>query len=253
MTVIPNVKLNLVGVIEGATEIRQAVGSPWAAAWSRSTTSPRADQNSSRSHSTWRWRSKETNYDDQSHPRVPVGLRRCRFAAGAGSITGKVTATPEKYLKDTIVYLKEVPGKFQARTHTMDQKGIEFRPRILTVTTGDTVKFLNSDGVDHNVYSPDQEAYNLGIFAKGQSRDHVFAKPGVYSQLCSVHPEMQAYVFVGQNPHSATVKPDGSFKIDNVPPGTYQLAVWNVKLKADDVPVTVDSGKSARADFALAR
>jgi hypothetical protein len=64
---------------------------------------------------------------------------------------------------------------------------------------------------------------------------------------------MLAYIFVGQNPFAAAVKPDGSFKIENVPPGTWQLAVWNVKLKADEAAVTVDAGKAARADFALAR
>lgn len=174
-------------------------------------------------------------------------------AVGTGSITGKVTATPDKYLKDTVVYLKEVPGRYAPKTVTMDQKGMEFRPHILTVTAGDTVKFLNSDGVDHNVYSPDSDAYNLGIFPKGQSRDHAFTKPGVYTQLCSIHPEMLAYVFVGQNPYAAAVNKDGTFKIDNVPAGTYQLAVWNLKLKADETPVTVVAGKSAQADFALAR
>jgi plastocyanin len=174
-------------------------------------------------------------------------------AAENGSVAGKVTATPDKYLKDTVVYLKEVPGGYAPKTHAMDQKGMEFRPHILTVTAGDAVKFLNSDGVDHNVYSPDDDAYNLGIFPKGQSRDHTFTKPGVYTQLCSVHPEMLAYIFVGQNPYAVPVNKDGTFKIDNVPPGAYQLAVWNPKLKADDTPVTVAAGKSAQADFALAR
>jgi plastocyanin len=174
-------------------------------------------------------------------------------AAGTGSVTGKVTATPDKYLKDTVVYLKEVPGHYAPKTVTMDQKGMEFRPHILTVTAGDSVKFLNSDGVDHNVYSPDHDAYNLGIFPKGQSRDHVFTKPGVYTQLCSVHPEMLAYIFVGQNPYSAAVNKDGTFKIENVPAGTYQLAVWNPKLKADETQVTVAPGKPAQAEFALAR
>src|SRR6185295_12578418 len=89
-------------------------------------------------------------------------------AAGGGAVAGKVTATPDKYLKDTVVYLKEVPGEYQPKTHALDQKGMEFRPHILTITAGDAVKFLNSDGVDHNVYSPDGEAYNLGVFSKGQ-------------------------------------------------------------------------------------
>lgn len=182
-----------------------------------------------------------------------LAFARAVAAAGTGSVAGKVTATPDKYLKDTVVYLKEVPGTYAPKTHTMDQKGMEFRPHILIATVGDSVKFLNSDGVDHNVYTPDGDAYNLGMFPKGQSRDHTFTKPGTYTQLCSVHPEMLAYIFVGQNPYAAAVKKDGSFRIDNVPAGTWQLAVWNAKLKADDTPVTVDGGKTAQADFALAR
>jgi plastocyanin len=177
------------------------------------------------------------------------------FAAHAagGAVEGKVSATPEKYLKDTVVYLKEVPGQHAPKTHAMDQKGMEFRPHILTVTAGDSVKFLNSDGVDHNVYTPDGDAYNLGVFPKGQAREHKFDKTGVYTQLCSIHPEMLAYIFVGQNPYAVPVKKDGSFKIENVPPGTYQLAVWNPKLMADDGSVTVTAGKTASAGFALAR
>jgi plastocyanin len=174
-------------------------------------------------------------------------------AAGEGVVAGKVSATPDKYLNDTVVYLKDVPGAYSPKTHTMDQKGMEFRPHILTITAGDSVKFLNSDGVDHNVYTPDGDAYNLGVFPKGQVREHQFAKTGVYTQLCSIHPEMLAYIFVGQNPYAAAVKKDGSFRIDNVPPGTYQVAVWNPKLKAEEAPVTVAAGKTASAEFALAR
>jgi plastocyanin len=188
--------------------------------------------------------------------RLPALLLLCAGAAGAapgGSVTGKVTATPEKYLKDTIVYLKEVPGTYAPKTHNLDQKGMEFRPHILTITAGDTVKFLNGDGVEHNVYTPDGEAYNLGMFGKGQTREHAFTKPGTYTQLCSVHPEMQAFIFVGQNPYAAAVKKDGTFKIENAPPGTYQVGVWNPKLKAEDASVTIEGGKGAKADFALAK
>ena len=173
--------------------------------------------------------------------------------AAGGSITGKVSATPEKYLKDTVVYVKQAPGETAPKTLSMDQKGMEFRPHILVAAVGDTVKFLNNDGVDHNVYSPDGDAYNLGVFPKGQSRDKKFDKAGVYTQLCSIHPEMLAYVFVGQNRYAAAVEKDGSFKIEGVPPGTYTVAVWNPKLKADEASVTVEAGKAAKAEFALAR
>jgi plastocyanin len=173
--------------------------------------------------------------------------------AGGGTVTGKVTATPPKFLEESVVYLKEVKGDYPKKTVPMDQKGMKFIPHVLAITAGDTVKFLNNDKVDHNVFSPDGEAYNLGMFPAGQGRERPFAKAGVYQQLCSVHPEMLAFIFVGQNPYSAVVDAKGEFKIKDVPPGTYQLAIWNSKLKAPEQAITVVEGKPVEASFALKR
>ncbi len=174
--------------------------------------------------------------------------------AEGGTISGKVDATPPKYLPDTVVYLKSVPGTYSPKTVSMDQKGLKFSPAMLTITQGDTVKFLNHDTVAHNVYSPDGEAYNLGTFKPDQEASYTFKKAGTYTQLCSIHPEMLAYIFVGQNPYSAAVGKDGRFEIANVPPGTYQLAVWNAdKLKAPDKSVTVAAGQTAHENISIKR
>jgi hypothetical protein len=135
----------------------------------------------------------------------------------------------------------------------MDQKGMKFLPHVLTVTKGDTVNFLNHDGVAHNVYSPDNEGYNLGSFKPGESRKYVFKSAGTYTQLCSIHPEMLGFIFVGQNPYAAAVDKSGRFTIKNVPPGTYRVEVWNPKLKAPGQGVTVVSGKTAEVSFSLHR
>jgi plastocyanin len=174
------------------------------------------------------------------------------LAQGA-SIKGKVDATPPKYLEDTVVYLKEVKGTFPPKAQAIDQKGMRFLPHILTVTVGETVDFLNHDNVVHNVYSADGEGYNLGSFKQDEKRNYTFTKPGVYSQLCSIHPEMLGYVFVGQNPYAAAVDKKGAYEIKNVPPGTYKLAVWNAKLKAPDKTVTVAAGKALDENFAVKR
>jgi plastocyanin len=174
--------------------------------------------------------------------------------AEGGTVSGKVEATPPKYLQDTVVYLKSVPGTFAPRAHHMDQRGLKFIPTILTITQGDTVKFLNNDNVAHNVYSPDGEAYNLGTFKQNEDASYTFKKAGVYNQLCSIHPEMLAYVWVGQNPYAAAVDAKGRFAIKDVPPGSYQLAVWNAaKLKAPDKPVTVAAGKTLEESIAIKR
>jgi plastocyanin len=174
--------------------------------------------------------------------------------AEGGTISGKVDATPAKYLADTVVYLKSVPGTYPPRTISMDQKGLKFAPTMLAITQGDTVKFLNHDTVAHNVYSPDGEAYNLGTFKPEQEASYTFKKTGAYSQLCSIHPEMLGYVFVGQNPYSAVVDAKGQYEIKDVPPGTYQLAVWNAdKLKAPDKSVTVAAGKTEQENISIKR
>jgi plastocyanin len=183
-----------------------------------------------------------------------VGLAASGIAlAEGGTVAGKVEVTPPKYLEETVVYLKSVPGTYKPQTHAMDQQGMKFIPHILIVTQGDTVKFLNHDNVVHNVYSPDNEGYNLGSFKQNEDRSYTFAKPGVYSQLCSVHPEMLGYIFAGQNPYAAAVDAKGRFAIKNVPPGTYQLAVWNAHLKGPEKSVTVVAGKTVEESLTVKR
>lgn len=170
-----------------------------------------------------------------------------------GKITGTVDAKPSKFLKDTIVYVKSVPGvKLAARTIEIDQKGMEFSPHIVLAAVGDTVQFQNHDKVDHNVMSSDG-GYDLGTWGGGQERDRVFKTEGVFAQVCKIHPEMLAYVFVGQNRFASTVDEKGNFTITGVPPGTYELVVWNPKLKAASRKVTVADNGAATATFSLAR
>jgi len=173
--------------------------------------------------------------------------------AEGGTISGTVDVQPAKYLEETVVYLKAVPGDYKPAERQIDQKGMTFLPHIVLVTQGDTVKFLNHDNVGHNVYSADNEGYNLGTFKENELRTHTFAKPGVYSQLCSIHPEMLGYVFVGQNPYAAVVDKKGKYVIKNVPPGSYQLAVWNSKLKGPEKAVTVPAGKTVEENFTVKR
>jgi len=180
-------------------------------------------------------------------------------AAADGSISGTIKASGLSSNADAVVYLQQVAGTFTppAQPVTMDQKQMQFIPHVLPVVVGTAVRFLNSDPTPHNVFSPDYEKYNLGTWPSGQSKEHAFAQcakfPCVYTQLCRVHPEMEGFVLVLQNPHFAVSNKEGHFEIRGVPPGQYTLAVWHEKLKAQPKPVTVEAGKPALVDFTLAR
>lgn len=173
--------------------------------------------------------------------------------AEGGTITGKVEVTPAKFLAETVVYLKQAPGTHAPKAQVMDQKNMVFVPHVLIVTVGDTVHFLNHDTVVHNVYSADAEGYNLGSFKPGEERTYTFSQAGGYAQLCSAHPEMLGFIFVSPTPYAAVVDKAGAFTIKDVPPGSYQLAVWNSHLKGPDKPVTVAAGQTVTQNMVVKR
>jgi len=172
--------------------------------------------------------------------------------ADGGTITGRVTAMPAKYLPETVVYVDHTNEKLTPRTANVDQQGMAFVPHVRAIAVGDTVKFENHDHVSHNVFSP-EGGFNLGVWGFGESREHTFTKTGTFTLLCALHPEMLGYVFVGQNRHAAVVDAQGGFTLTGVPPGTYQVKVWNSHLKAPAQTVTVRAGGTATLAFALRR
>lgn len=180
-------------------------------------------------------------------------------AAGGATIEGTVKATGLPSSADAVVYIQQVSGKFAppAKPADIDQRSMQFIPHVLPIVVGTTVRFLNSDPTQHNVFSPDHEKYNLGTWPQGQTKDHTFATcakaPCAYVQLCRVHPEMEGYVVVLQNPYFAVTGADGHYKIENVPPGSYTVGVWHQKLKAQPKPATVDASKPVVLDFVLAK
>ncbi len=179
--------------------------------------------------------------------------------AAATSISGTVKVTGSASAADVVVYVQQATGPFTApaKPVAMDQKQMQFVPHVLPVLAGTKVAFLNSDPTPHNVFSPDNEKYNLGTWPQGQAKDYAFTKcakfPCVYTQLCRVHPEMEGYVVVLQNPFFAVTDKTGHYEIEGVPPGSYTVAVWHAKAKAQPKPVTVDAAKPATVDFTLAR
>jgi hypothetical protein len=64
---------------------------------------------------------------------------------------------------------------------------------------------------------------------------------------------MLAFIFVGENPYSASVDREGRFTLKDVPPGTYTIAVWNSHLKAAGKTVTVTAGATSEVNFTVQR
>jgi len=174
----------------------------------------------------------------------------------AGEIHGKVACKGVRDSGDAVVYVDAVPGKTFAppKEHAkVDQLNLTFIPHVLPVLVGTTVDFQNSDAVLHNVFSPDlcAEKFNLGTWPKGQSRSFTFKKDCVATLLCKVHPEMEAYVVAVPTPYFNVTKADGTYRISDVPDGSYTLKVWHPKLKGTQKTVKVAGATTA--DFEISK
>jgi plastocyanin len=80
---------------------------------------------------------------------------------------------------------------------TVSLKNIAFSSSKLEVRSGDTVTFLNEDPVRHNVYSPTEpDSFDLGAYAKGQSKSVVLQGEGEHEIRCSIHSNMKMTILV---------------------------------------------------------
>lgn len=173
-------------------------------------------------------------------------------ATATGTIRGKVTDMMGRYLNETVVRIVHAPGPFKQRAHVMQDLHHDFVPHVLAISFGDTVEYINREHVDHNVYSPDHEGFNLGVWGYGQIRTYHYDKHvGAYRQKCWVHPSMSAWVYVNQNPYVATLHRDGTYEIRGVPVGHYTLAVWNSHYTAPSHKIDVKAGHTTVVDFDL--
>jgi plastocyanin len=172
----------------------------------------------------------------------------------AGDLHGKVVCNGVPDCTDAVVYVGAIAGKtFPApRTHPkIDQKNMLFKPHVLAVQQGSTVDFLNSDSELHNVFTPDAcaERFDLGMWPPGEVRSYTYKSECVVTLLCKVHPAMLAFIVVSPTPYFAIVKPDGSYRIPDVPDGAYTVKIWHEKVKTAHKSVTVKGPTEASLEI----
>lgn len=169
------------------------------------------------------------------------------------------------HLMDVVVYLEKVKqGKdFDAAISqaVVDQKGCEFKPFLQVMKNKTKVDAINQDPVLHNIHTyalmrGDAKGPKKTLFNVSQPDQNTIAKsvkmPGKSPAMkveCDAHDFMHGFIFVARNPYYAVVGEDGSFKIDDVPPGKYTIKAWHGMLKNQKAKVTVDAGAAASVDF----
>ncbi len=107
----------------------------------------------------------------------------------------------------------------------MDQNGCVYTPHVMGIQIGQQFKVKNSDGLLHNVHSLSKAntPFNRAMPGNVTEADYKFTKKERFKIKCDVHPWMGSYMTVVDHPFYAVTGMDGSFRIENVPAGTYTI------------------------------
>lgn len=178
-------------------------------------------------------------------------------ASRPGQVSGSVSVVhegrPRPERSVVVVSIEGVPGDEPTPMRaSIRQRQRTFEPAMLVVTRGSTIDFPNEDKIFHNVFSLSRAArFDLDLYKSGTSKSVTMRRAGVVDVHCNIHPEMVAKIKVLDTSYFATAAADGTFRIGNVPPGTYTLVAWHASGGEERRQVTVTSGTTTTMELEI--
>ena len=159
-------------------------------------------------------------------------------------------------LANVVVVVQATKGKKPepaAVNPVFDQKMCEFRPHILAFPAGSTIDVTNSDGILHNIHTtstvnPSTNQAQPKFKPKIQIK---VEKPETIAVKCDVHGWMAGYWISTEHPYVAVTDANGTFKIADLPPGDYQVELWQEKLGKKTVPASVKAKEETKVAWTM--
>ena len=193
-------------------------------------------------------------------PRAEVDMTMdpaCGFANKGPQLAESVIVNQGE-LQNVFVYVKDGLGKYiipkASQPVVLDQLGCRYRPHVLGMVAGQTLRILNSDNTEHNVHPVPQNnpQWNESQMPHGEPKERTFTNPELMLPItCNQHPWMKMYVNVVANPFFAVSDAQGKFEISGLPPGDYTIEAVHEKLGKQETKITVAPKQIANASFSF--
>ena len=134
----------------------------------------------------------------------------------------------------------------------VDQEKVSVVPRVLPLTVGSTVEFVNKDKVYHNVFSlTPGAAFNIGRKRTGFIHAQKIEAVGPIELFCDIHPQMTATILSLDTPYYTTPDSTGAYIIEGLPSGEYEVRVFHPTFTSDTVSVLLGEGTQVHSHFEL--
>jgi plastocyanin len=170
--------------------------------------------------------------------------------------TQDVVTGEDGTLENVVVYLRgdfaEYSFDIPQAPAALDQNGCMYMPHAIALMKGQHLRVTNSDQTTHNVNAAPRinGGWNQSQGAGSAAADEVFqhAEIGIPVK-CNIHPWMKSYIAVFANPYFQVTGEDGTFKLENVPPGAYKLTAWHEVYGSKEQDVTVSASQQETANI----
>jgi len=170
-------------------------------------------------------------------------------------LTQEVLADAKGDLQNVIVFVSDgLAGQTfdpPSQPAVVEQKGCLYLPHVLAVRANQPLQVVNDDPTSHNIHPipANNREWNKAE-PPGSKMEETFAREEVAIPVkCNVHPWMRGYIAVFKHPFFAVTGKDGSFDLNNLPPGTYTIKAWHEKLGTSTQTVTIGSNETKEISF----
>lgn len=168
-----------------------------------------------------------------------------------------VRRNDKEQVAEAVVFLSNIrSGKKFPKDESkllIDQKHCEFHPHVQLMFRKQDFTILNSDPVLHNIQANlnFRTVFNHVTPKEGVKVSEAFIDTGLAVLNCNAHSWMKGYVYIPYNPYAQVTGEDGAFKLTDVPPGEYELAVWQEYFGEQIVDVKVEAGQTTAVEFEI--
>ena len=205
----------------------------------------------------------------QGQEKPPVVVQK-KEKKPCGSIKGTIhVKTKRKYRLKTVVYLEGLctpcgydgsPETGEITLSALSEKLRGFQPSFLAIPKGSSlvIRSLETKEITHMPYvipPVGEKTISLGLLERGETETLILSDSGVYFLADSIHKFEDGRVFATPNACFAVAKDDGTYTIEDLPPGKYTITVFTSpsRTRIPQAHVTVTAGKATIQDLTLTR
>jgi hypothetical protein len=153
-------------------------------------------------------------------------------------------------------------GKPEGGNYVINQQGCRFRPWAQVVKRGPIViRHSDGEGVLHNINTREligvekkrvvkRTMFNFGQPEPGDIMEELKPRRSSYIAInCEAHNFMFGFMMAPPHPYAVVVAEDGSYSIDDIPPGKYTVKAWHPRFGIQKAKLEVPANGAVEANF----